>query len=111
MRRYAIVGLCLVGGLAWAVSLSFTPSAKPAVSLAKIELPSATVLVAPSEPKPAEQPVVQAAVQPAELPAPQTELRSGEELTADIKAAADQTAAQPEVTANRASGGAAPVRA
>ena len=104
MRRYAIVGLCLVGGLAWAVSLSFAPAAKPAVSLAKIELPSATVQVAPSEPKPAEQPAVQAAVQPAakvaDLPAPQTELRSGEELTADIKAAADQTAAQPEVTAS-----------
>jgi peptidoglycan/xylan/chitin deacetylase (PgdA/CDA1 family) len=100
MRRYAIVGLCLVGGLAWAVSLSFAPSAKPAVSLAKIELPSTQWQVAPSEPKPAEQPAVQAAVQPdakgAELPAPQTELQSGEVLTADIKAAA----AQPEVTAS-----------
>ena len=100
MHRYSIVGLCLVGGLAWAVSLSFAPSAKPAVSLAKIELPSTQWQVAPSEPKPAEQPAVQAAVQPdakgAELPAPQTELSSGEELTADIKAAA----AQPEVTAS-----------
>lgn len=109
MRRYAIVGLCLVGGLAWAVSLSFAPSAKlvvnlPVVSLAKTELPPAQSQAAPSELKPAEQPAIQTAVQPAakvaDLPAPQTELRSGEELTADIKAAADQTAAQPEVTAS-----------
>jgi peptidoglycan/xylan/chitin deacetylase (PgdA/CDA1 family) len=90
--------------LAWAVSLSFTPSAKPAVSLAKIELPSATAPVAPPAPKPAEQLVVHAAVppdaKPAELPAPQIELSSGEVLTADIKAAAAQTAPQPEVTAS-----------
>jgi peptidoglycan/xylan/chitin deacetylase (PgdA/CDA1 family) len=109
MHRYAIVGLCLVGGLAWAVSLSFAPSAKrvvslPVISLAKTELPSTHWHPAPSEPKPAEQPVIQAAVQPdakgAELPAPQIELRSGEDLTADIKAAADHPVAQPEMTAS-----------
>ena len=104
MRRYAVAGLCLAGGVAWAISLSFAPAAKPANSLAKTEFPSAEPQAAPSNPKPAEQPAIQAAVQPdakaADLPAPQTELRSGEELTADIKAAADPTAAQPEVTAS-----------
>ncbi|MFI4983042.1 MAG: polysaccharide deacetylase family protein, partial [Nevskiales bacterium] len=82
----------------------FAPAAKPVVSLAKTELPSMQWQPGPAEPKPAEQPAIQAAVQPdtkgAELPAPQTELQSGEELTADIKAAADQKAAQPEVTAS-----------
>jgi peptidoglycan/xylan/chitin deacetylase (PgdA/CDA1 family) len=104
MRQYAIVGLCLVGGLAWTVSLSFAPAAKPVVSLAKTELPSTQWQAAPSGPKPAEQPVVQAAVpadaKAAELPTPQIALESGEELTANIKAAVDQPATQPEVTAS-----------
>jgi peptidoglycan/xylan/chitin deacetylase (PgdA/CDA1 family) len=104
MRQYAIVGLCLLGGLGWVVSYSFAPPAKPVVSLAKTELPATQWQPAPSEPKPAEQLAVQTAVPPeaksVELPAPQTELRSGEDLTADIKAAADRTAAQPEVTAS-----------
>ena len=92
MRKYAIVGLCLVGGLAWAVSLTFAPSAKPVVSLPQTALATAA--------KPAEQPVVQPDVKTAELPAVQTELRSGEELTADIKAAAEQKAAPLDVTAS-----------
>ena len=99
MRRYAIVGLCLVGGAAWAVSLSFAPAAKPVVSLAKSDLPATQWQVAPSQPKAAEQPVVQAAVPPdakaADLPAPQIELGSGEEVTAAIKAVA-----QSDVTAS-----------
>ncbi len=114
MRRYAIAGLCLLGGLAWVVSLSFLasgPAAKPNVTL---PLP---VAAEPIQGSPAPQAVqVAQAPQASTEPAPAVseaavaapadpvfESKSGEDITAEIKAAAEANAAaaaQPETTAS-----------
>ncbi len=122
MRVFAVVGVCLIGGIAWAISLSFAPAAKPAVTFSQALPPAAAEPAAkPAEmpvvqsawpkAKPAEQPVAEAAVQTdakaVDPPAAESDLISGEQLTAEIKAAAEakpvepaagQAAAQSDVT-------------
>ena len=75
MRRYAVGGLCLVGGIAWAVSLSFAPTAKP------------TIAPPPISAAPAAQAAVRSDAEIAAQVAALADIKSGEEITADIRAA------------------------
>jgi peptidoglycan/xylan/chitin deacetylase (PgdA/CDA1 family) len=69
MRGFAIGILCLVGGVAWAVSLSYAPSAKPAVSQAARPAIATPAAKAVKTPAPAAQPPAQADMTPANEPA------------------------------------------
>ena len=109
MRNYAIAGICLVGGLAWAVSLSLTLTAKPPVSLSQPAAPNVTAPDLAVEPA-AKPPVVLAAIEPTikpsepVIPTIEAEIKIGEQITAEIETAADarpveQAATQADVPA------------
>ena len=75
MRNYVIAGVCLVGGIAWAVSLSFAPTAKPSIGQSQL---------APSPLQAAVEPVTT----PVEhaMPAIAWETKTGEQVTAEVQA-------------------------
>ncbi len=91
MRRYAVGGLCLVGGIAWAVLL-VAPAAKLTITSSPAAPPAVVAPGAQSAAKPADLPARQIAIQSdAEIAAQSAalaDIKSGEEITANIKAAA-----------------------
>jgi peptidoglycan/xylan/chitin deacetylase (PgdA/CDA1 family) len=109
MRNYVIAGLCLVGGIAWAVSLSFTLTAKPTVGITQPAAPAVTDPAVAVEPA-AKAPVVLSVAEPAAKPGEtvihfiEAETKTGEQITAEIEAAAatktvEQTAKQADMPA------------
>jgi peptidoglycan/xylan/chitin deacetylase (PgdA/CDA1 family) len=102
MRKYAIARLCLAGGVAWAVALSFLPAAKP--SLSQAAAPAVAAPAVESSKLPVVQAVTAPTAQPSEpvIPIIEIEAKSGEQITAEIEAtvqakAVEQVAAQPTV--------------
>jgi peptidoglycan/xylan/chitin deacetylase (PgdA/CDA1 family) len=99
MRGFVIAFLCMVGGVAWAVSLSYASSAKPAMSPAVVAqadvtpakepaqaivepkaapaaVPTAAQVATPADAKPVEPPAVPALDQPDVKPAEPTTLQA-----------------------------------
>lgn len=108
MRNYAIAGLCLVGGIAWVVSLSFTLTAKPTIGITQ---PATTVIapvvaVEPAATTPAALTIAEPAVKLSEpvIPAVEAETKTGEQITAEFKPAVEakpiESATQADVTAS-----------
>jgi peptidoglycan/xylan/chitin deacetylase (PgdA/CDA1 family) len=92
MRAIVVGFLCLVGAIAWAMSLSLVPAAKPAMHLAQAAQPAVSE---PADP-PAVQAPAQAVVAPAKEPAVQA---SAESKPAPAAATPDTKPAEPPVVA------------